>query len=157
MAARLVFLNWIVAHLIGRFSCAGCGAAEQPRIVHYPAITRRGDQVELRFRVECSCGKTGWLRVQLPVLLFGYLLAWQMIFEADKHGRAARAPVQVMGHESALFPRIIAEYVQLVGRLPTASTEPTYADQVGFRLNDEEWGKFIKRLGFEGDGEPAKP
>lgn len=156
MPTKLIFLTWILAHFAARFLCGGCGVADACRIFHYPAITRRGNRVVLRFPVRCACGKTGSLRVELPVLLFGYLLAWQVIFEADKRGRTSVAAVPVIGHESKLFPRIVCEYVDLIGSLPLGATSgPSAADQVLFELDDEGWAKFLKKLGFDGDA-PAE-
>lgn len=153
MANKLVFMSWIIAHLAARFSCGKCGVAAQSRIVHYPSITRHGDQVELAFRVRCACGQGGSLRVRLPLLLFGYILAWQAILEADQRARTSVASSQVIGHESELFPRLVSEYMQLISRLPTgASAEPSAADQVAFELNDEEWAEFLKRMGLNGNG-----
>ncbi len=156
MSSRLVFMSWILGHLVSRFSCRKCGNAEECKTVHYPMITRRGDQVELRYRVECGCGQTGWLRVQLPILLFGFLLAWQILFEADKRGRAPHVPVQVIGQQSKLFPRLLGEYMRLISALPaTGTTTPTAADQAAFELNDQAWTDFLKRMGFDGDA-PAE-
>lgn len=155
MTNRLVLFDLIVAHLIGRFTCTNCGAPQQSKLVHHPVVSRHGDQVALRFRVECACGQAGWLRVNLPVLLFGYLLAWQVLFQADRRARTPHAPVPLIGHQSKLFPGIIAEYVQLVGRLPAAGAEPTCADQVAFELNDEEWANFLRRLGFDRNDSPS--
>lgn len=157
MASKLVFLSWIVAHLASRYRCRKCSLADQSRIVHYPAITRCGDQVELRFPTQCGCGQSGSFRVRLPLLLFGYLLAWQAISEADKRTRTSVASMKVMSHESQLFPRLVKEYMQLISHLPTgAPGEPSPADQIAFNLDDAEWEKFLKRMGIDGDP-PAAP
>jgi hypothetical protein len=155
MATQLVFVTWIIAHLANRLSCGKCGLAKPSRTIYYPTITRRENQVELRFRVRCACGQGGSLRVQLPVLLFGYILAQQAMLEAHKRGRTSVASMQVMGHESKLFSQFVREYVELIGRLPPAATaDPTETDQIAFELNDEQWAEFLKRMGFEG-GAPA--
>lgn len=156
MATRLIFPNWLIAHFAARFTCSKCGHSDGTMTVHYPFITRRGDQVELRFPTRCACGQAGSFRVRLPLLLFGFLLAWLVLIDADQRARNSVATLPVLAHKSPLFRRLVGEYMQLISRLPAgAPAEPSAADQVALELGDDEWAQFLKRMGFNG-GAPAE-
>jgi len=169
---KLVFPEWLLCEFLVAWECTGCGGSGKQVELKYPSIARKRDAVRLCFPVICGCGRLGGLRVELPILLFGYMLGRIALIESE--GRRRKSAMSVSPKRSDLFIRFMRDFeTDLLGfaavtglREPSETSgnkarrsrpdEPRDWERFGFGLTEQEWETFLRRLGFgEEEDEPA--
>lgn len=174
MTRSLILPHYFLTPFFLNHQCQHCGAVMTHVTLRYPKITHEPPNIILGFPTQCSCGRGNHVKVELPMLLFGHLLARETLLHAgDKFCRSA-ATLSFKPQPSDLLEKLVAEYEQLLVKTveqashivvpgkeeETIAIENTRAadlvDRLRFGLNPDEWAKFRRRMGL-GPGQPDGP
>lgn len=166
MMNPLVLPTYVLQHLAKEWRCGGCGERGVVRLV-YPLVTEEQGTVRLAFPWRCGCGQFGCLSIQMPILLFGYLLARVFLLETSRRRRPKTETV-VLPRESRCFLSFAQGYAETISRYINGSvheesidadvsnfgclkglSRPNALERLFFLMPRPEWDAFMKRLGFE--------
>lgn len=173
---RLVLPGYILRHFLTDVECKGCGRAGQTLELRFPTVRRHGSVIELLYRWRCPCGGRGAMEVKLPLLFFGYVLGVLALLNANR--RTRRSTLSVTPGHSKMFVSLLRDFEQAIAEweqepltMPpdeeppdgkscgNPGPQPNDLDRLSFRLSEEEWKRFLRRMGFEenteGDGPPS--
>jgi hypothetical protein len=96
-------------------------------------------------------GRRGQFVISLHALLLGYLLVNVAFLKAS--GRSRKTSLTIYPRCRDLVQQLLDEFETNVAKYAgTAWVEPTVSDRAQFNLSDEEWNRFLRRMGFDGDG-----
>lgn len=148
MASRIIFPDFMLAHWVPDEPCERCGRSDK-RFVRYPGIYQDGNDLEIRYPASCcACGCLSTIRIHLPILQFGYLLA--EIEKLDNWTRSRRSKASMCvgpGNPTIIqgwldeFPVVLAQQAR--------SLLPNGADQAMFGMNADDWNDFLRRMEME--------
>ena len=157
MQRPLVLPAEVVGHYLVGYRCRQCGGLSHSAYVLYPTIKLNETDADLLYPVICGCGRRGCVRIRMPTLLFGYVLARTHNLQAFLRANRSQAkvfvapgPSPMLEHMVADFAAVVAAYGGGLGRVPTD------LDRAKFGLSEAEWPEFLRRLGF-GGGTEAPP
>lgn len=146
-------LPWFLeCELASGFKCSSCGRSGQALYVRSPAWKKSGLNIELSYPLRCgACGKASSLRLNLPLLLLGYILVWSE-FYANRRRNGGELCIKPCKADTfatlcSEFSRTLAQYGGSVAGLPSDS------DRIQFGFSQQEWTDFEKRLGCGGGEE----
>jgi hypothetical protein len=153
MITALVLSRTMIAQYLSTFVCPGCRRTDRPHQVFYPRYTRRENEIELRYDMQCACGKCARLQVRLPILLLGYLMVSHEMLQADMGGDATCSWMTVEpATDKELLIQRTHEYWEIMRQLPTGLEPPSAADRSGLELDEQGWRDFLKRMQLGTDG-----
>jgi len=169
-----LFPDFMLSEFRSGVVCDKCSQSGQMLTFHVPEIKRKGVFVEIWYRYKCTCGWGSALRVELPLLLFGYVLARLAMIDTFRR-RLSKSTVPVLDGRCKQFFDFVRDFENLfeeyskihtAGLLPpdkrgdelakATPNSPTELDRLRFNLQDEDWREFLRRMGFgadEGSGE----
>ena len=163
---KKLFLNHhCPPHWACMWQCLVCGQSGEPIRLLFPEIRREHNIVVLTYPVICQCGQRGSLRVELPILLFGIVLARIVLLET-KRGRY-RGEIDIKPGETQTFRRYAADFEQAIvefaeqalgfpsGVFASPKTDSARwvglsdAERVKFDMSVVQWQEFLRRLGMD--------
>ncbi len=137
----------MIGQYLSTFVCPACGRNDKQHQVFYPRTTRHGNEIQLRFNMQCACGKCTPLTVKLPILFLGYLMVRDAILESDMGGDATFTWMTVEpSADNGFLAQRTREYREIMEQLPSGLEPPCTADRTGLNLNEQEWRDFLKRM-----------
>jgi hypothetical protein len=162
---KLLLNHHCQPHWASSWQCKHCGQSGDPIRLLFPDLRREQNIVVLTYPVICQCGRRGSLRVELPILLFGIVLARLVIMDA-KRGRH-RGEIDLKPGKTAAFRRCAADFEQAIVEFaeqalgfPRDESESPDAkcarwtglsdvDRLKFDMSVAEWQAFLRRLGVD--------
>ena len=162
---KLLLNHHCQPHWASSWECRHCHQSGDPIRLLFPDLRREHNTVVLTYPVICQCGRRGSLRVELPILLFGIVLARIVLMEA-KCGRY-RGEIDLKPGETDTFRRYAADFEQAIvefaeqalgfprGVFQSPKTDSARwaglsdAERVKFDMSVTEWQEFLRRLGVD--------
>ena len=162
---KLLLNHHCQPHWASSWECCHCHQSGQPIRLLFPDVRRAKNIVVLTYPVICECGKRGSLRVELPILLFGIVLARIVLLET-KCGRY-RGEIDLKPGETDTFRRYAAGFEQAIVEFaeqalgfPRDESKSKNVDgdrwaglgdpeRVRFDMSVSEWQEFLRRLGLD--------
>ncbi len=167
MATRLILPDYIVGNFVPAGACRRCGRSDGHFTLHFPQMHWYGAEVELIYPSRCSCGGTGSVRIKVPTLLFGYILASVALVDSANR-RRSKATMTVTPSSTDILVDIFRKFDRLMetssSAMPRSPALPSDegnaidngvddAERIKFGFDKDEWKEFLRRLGLDGAGE----
>ncbi len=157
MARSPFFSDDLMTDLLSGRHCPKCDVPDLPLIVLDPEVVERNNVIELKFQAMCACGSRATMRLKLPLLMLGLVLARDALRKMAARPETPNVPQIIQPKPSGLFRELIRDYTDLIRALPGGSLAPTGADQVALEMNEAEWREFLQRMELGPDAsQPAK-
>lgn len=165
--------EYMLSELRADFTCERCGRSDQVLAFERPSMQQTGIYVLFVYRYTCPCGDRGCLRVGIPALFYGFILAKLAILAANKRRRRSSVATVTKG-PSKYFRILLRDFEaafdkfckSLSGRDlmtdPPDSEEPsgprpTELDRLRFNFRIADWQDFLRRMGFADSDDRADP
>lgn len=165
--SRMILPDYIVSHFVPPKARARCGRSDGSFTLLFPQLNWHWDEIELIYPLRCSCDGSGCVRIRLPTLLFGYILASVSLVDAANH-RRSKARTTVKASSTDILVNIFRNFDHLMEacstavprspalpgteRSPTGDTEMDKAERLKFGFEKVEWREFLRRLGLDAPG-----
>lgn len=166
--SRMILPNYIVGNFVPAKACRRCGRSDGSFTLLFPQLNWHGDEIELIYPLRCSCGGSGCVRIRLPTLLFGYILASVSLVDAANHHRS-KARMTVKASSTDILVNIFRNFDHLMEACATAAprspalpigerncidgNDADDAERIKFGFDKDEWKQFLRRLGLDRPGE----
>jgi hypothetical protein len=149
--------DYLLAELIPRTPCPGCGVAD--RVVHFqfPQIRINEAHDQLYLVGYCAgCRAYSPLHIRIPRLLLGFILL--QVFEQRARLRLdAKRYVIVEAQTGDALAQFTSDYRDLLSRTATEdSLELLKTERDAFEMDERSWRKFMARLGLDNDMEDSQ-
>lgn len=169
MATRLILPDYVVRNFVPPNACRRCGRSDMSFKLLFPRLTWGKTTIELVYPLRCPCGGSGNVRIKLPTLLFGYILANVALVDTA-HRRRSIATMTVSPHQrSDMLTKMFLDFDRLMEanatttlRSPTmregerrsvGDNDTSDAERVRFGFDKNEWKAFLRRLGLDSSDE----
>jgi hypothetical protein len=162
---KLLLNHHCQPHWASSWECRHCHQSGDPIRLLFPELRREHNIVVLTYPVICQCGRRGSLRVELPILLFGIVLARIVLMET-KCGRY-RGEIDLKPGETRAFRQYAADFEQALVEFaeqalgfPRGESKSRGLDgdrwaglgdpeRAKFDMSVAEWQEFLRRLGAD--------
>ena len=147
-----LFPMFIESELAAGFKCGFCSNSGQALYLSPPRWKRSGTDIQIFYPTRCgACGRVSNLTISMPILLFGFTLAWSRMFAS---GRQPGKGVEkcIIPSKPKSFVSICREFSDLLSQHGgSVASLLSNTDRIQFGFTPQEWSEFAKRLGFEGE------
>lgn len=151
-----------LAAFLRNYECPACGRRDRSLRLRFPRVRRNPPNIELGFPAQCGCGKADHLKIVMPMLLYGYLLAWHSLVGSERKFGRSEMTINIWRSSSDLLRGLLREYESLLTQTVQQSNplaipnedanDPSAADiteRLLFGLNEQQWADFLRRLGID--------
>lgn len=162
MKKTMLLPDCFLVPFLRNYECPVCGQRDRTVTLRYPRVRRVPPHIELGFPVRCPCGKADHLKIIMPMLLFGYLLAWDALVGSERKFAKSEMSLRLGRSGSDLLQQLIPEYEALLAQtvqranqlvLPSEnvaeSDSAKATERLGFGFNEQQWADFLRRLGID--------
>ena len=146
--------EYLLAELIPRTPCPGCGAADRVIRFQYPQITIGETHDELYLVGYCdNCRIYSPLHFRVPRLLLGFILL-QPFEQRARLRLDAKRSITIGAQVGDALTRLAREFRELMSRTPrTADLELQRTERQAFGMDLQSFDEFLRRLGFANNSE----
>ena len=163
--SKMILPEYIVTHFIPANACRRCGRSDLSFTLLFPQLKWGKTDIELIYPLRCPCGGSGCVRVKLPKLLFGYILANVALVDAA-HRRRSQVTMTVSPHQrDDMLARMFLDFDRLMEAEATTtqrslsvpdseqnSLDDNDTERIKFGFAKDEWKDFLRRLGLDAPG-----
>ena len=163
--SKMILPEYIVTHFVPANACKRCGRSDLSFKLLFPQLKWGKTDIELIYPLRCPCGGSGCVRVKLPKLLFGYILANVALGDAA-HRRRSKVTMTVLPHQrDDMLARMFLDFDRLMEAGATTtqrslsvpdseqnSLDDNDTERIKFGFAKDEWKDFLRRLGLDAPG-----
>lgn len=162
MKKTMLLPDSFLAPFIANYECPVCGKRNRAVTLRYPRVRRNPPNIELGFPVRCWCGKAEHLKIVMPMLLFGYLLAWDALIDSERKFGRSEMILNITPSSHWLLQKLLPEYDSLLtqtaqqGKQVIIPSEPIpecsdAIERLRFGFSEQQWAEFLRRMGLGPD------